>query len=1047
MAHSESPAHLVFRSLRLLGRVHFTLFLLLAGALVFAIGTVVESRHGREEAFAHVYGTAWFDFFLFLIALNLVLAVVIRIPIQRHQWGFVLTHLSIVLLLVGAWISRTFGYEGRLYVPEGHAESELALDAAAVTGTWPADGGSVAEAEFTIPLSGRVSNRVLQRESADAPELRITGHVPEGVAHVDIGAGGPTDPPAVALRVTGPRVRDRAWLIAGDERSGSRTFGRVAVSLVEGEPPAGPFVRIGALSDGRLRLAAPDASGAASVVDLEPGRAVPLGATGLVLEVEQALPHARRQLVVEPASPGHAPGRPYLRLQARKGSEQRTGWLRFGGRERWSVGGSDLEVAYGRAVRRLPFSVHLHDFAIDYHPGSGRPAEYRSHVTVRQEGEPPVESEHVISMNRPLDVAGFRLFQSSYQLGERGRPDATILSVARDPGAPVVYLAFALTTIGIAWYLRRRPTMDEPATEGRPARGRPALKAPTASPKRSATSGAVAARQALVAALLALAGWSVSAGPGRAEPAIAPAGSLPVEATRGWAILSDGRTKPLQTHADELALRVSGRSRLGGFDSLEMLWGWVLAPEDARQRPWVRVDSLELKAELALEPGAKRFAHARLLASDEFRRLVDAGFAKRRMEREPTRLENDAVALYSTLSVLQELMEGRGPAIVPLTQADGSWTPIGSLPPGAAPGAEAVVEGWRSLASAYRAQDAPAFRSAAEGLSVALRGVAPSTYPSAGSLSLELFHEDLNAFGKAWKLYLLGFLVLLFMGFSERRWLHGLGTGLLVLGFVLHAVGIGLRWAIAGRAPVSNMYESLVFMGAGAIALGIVPEVLHRKRFLGMTAGVVGFLTLVFAENLPIDSSISPLVPVLANTYWLSVHVMTIMLSYSAFALAMALGHVALYVSLFQADRTERLSSITATLYRTLQVGILFLAAGIACGAVWANESWGRYWGWDPKETWSLITFFVYLAVVHAHFAGWVREFGLAVTSIIAFMSVVMTYYGVNFVLAAGMHSYGFAEGGRLQALLYVVVELVIVTLAWLRYRAMAAPPGVPAEA
>jgi cytochrome c-type biogenesis protein CcsB len=248
-------------------------------------------------------------------------------------------------------------------------------------------------------------------------------------------------------------------------------------------------------------------------------------------------------------------------------------------------------------------------------------------------------------------------------------------------------------------------------------------------------------------------------------------------------------------------------------------------------------------------------------------------------------------------------------------------------------------------------------------------------------------------------------------------------------------MGLGIRWIIADRAPVSNMYESLVFMGWGAIAIGLVPEFVYRRRFLALAAGLMGFICLAFAENLPIDPAINPLVPVLAHTYWLSVHVMTVMLSYSAFAIAMVLGHVMLLVELvFQRQRVDLLTSLSKLLYKTLQVGVLFLAAGIIFGAIWANESWGRYWGWDPKETWSLITFFVYLAIIHARFAGWLRHFGLAASVILGFLAVVMTYYGVNFILAAGMHAYGFSEGGQIWVGIYTAVELIIIAAAWVRY-------------
>jgi cytochrome c biogenesis factor len=129
-------------------------------------------------------------------------------------------------------------------------------------------------------------------------------------------------------------------------------------------------------------------------------------------------------------------------------------------------------------------------------------------------------------------------------------------------------------------------------------------------------------------------------------------------------------------------------------------------------------------------------------------------------------------------------------------------------------------------------------------------------------------------------------------------------------------------------------------------------------------------------------------------------------------------------------------SALSKALYRTLQIGVLFLAAGIIFGAVWANESWGRYWGWDPKETWSLITLFVYLAIIHARFAGWLGHFGLAASAVLGFLAVIMTYYGVNFILAAGLHSYGFSEGGQIYAALYTVIQIGIVVGAYLGYRA-----------
>jgi cytochrome c-type biogenesis protein CcsB len=514
-----------------------------------------------------------------------------------------------------------------------------------------------------------------------------------------------------------------------------------------------------------------------------------------------------------------------------------------------------------------------------------------------------------------------------------------------------------------------------------------------------------------------------------------PGEGLPVEETRGWAIQADGRVKPLLTHANETVLALTGRESLDGLSSLEILWGYMLAPDDFRKRDYLRVDSLALKAGLELDASQRRFSFETLMGSPPFRRLVEEALQHQRAGEELHGLEKDALGVYAKLDRVAELIRGEALSIVPVLDESGAWSAPGDLRSAEDPAGKAISQGLALLATAYAEKNAEAFREAARSLSAALRSVAPEAYPSESEIDRELFYEDFNPFGKAWKLYLLSFLLLLLMGFSKQPWGYRLGLLFLLAGFLCHTFGVGARWAIAGRAPVSDMYESLVFMGWGAIALGLLPEMLYRQRFIGLAAALTGFLCLGFAENLPIDSAINPLVPVLAHTFWLSVHVMTIMLAYSALALTMVLGHVVLYLELFRPGSSDLLRTLSKLLYRTLQVGLLFLAAGIVFGAVWANESWGRYWGWDPKETWSLITFFVYLAIIHARFAGWIRDFGLAASSILGFLAVVMTYYGVNFILASGLHSYGFSEGGQFYVLLYALIEIALISAAFLRRR------------
>lgn len=895
--------------------------LLLGGAAIMTVGTLIESRDTRDAAWSAIYGTPWFDFFLFLIGVNLAVAVINRIPIQRHQWPFVLTHFAIVVLLAGAWISRSFGYEGRMVIFEGERQNQLLLDSLEVRTRW-LDGrsaqspGGETTVGYALPRGSEIAALQLRAEGGGHPGVRIIEFVPEGAAAMHI-------------------------------------------------------------------------------------------------------------------APGRRDGRAYVRIEARLDGKRDRRWLARGSSHTFTFPeGRALEVAFGTQTRAVPFSIALEKFELIHHPGSNRAAEYRSYVRVTRDEIGDAPRDVWITMNHPLDVAGFRLFQSSYQLGEEGRPDATVLAVSYDPGVPIVYVAFVLIALGIAWGLRT-PRPHAALAASRRA-GADQSSSPFRLPAAARMSrGSVTSRFLLTLALTVIAGLAAApASRAQASPPIAA--QVPLEETRGWAILADGRAKPIQTYANETALLLTGRERLDGLSSLEIFWGYALAAETFGDRPYIRIDSLDLKAKLGLEASDRRFSFNALVRNRALQELVTRALGRERDGFELDRVERDALAAYQKLEWVAGLISNEALTIVPFLDARGGWTSPVRLAHTRNPSLRAIYDRFGKLARAHRDADRAAFAREARALTAALRSANPTVYPPASRIARELFYEDFNAFGWAWKLYLAGFLVVMLVGFSARPWGYATGLTLISAGFVCHSTGIGIRWDIAGRAPVSNLYESLVFMGWGAIALGLGLEVAHRKRFPALSAGLIGFLCLAFSENLPIDSAINPLVPVLANTSWLAVHVMTIMLSYAALALAMVLGHAILGVELARRDRGELLSSMTKLLHRTLQIGILFLAAGIMFGAVWANESWGRYWGWDPKETWSLITFFVYLAIIHARFAGWLHAFGLAVSAVLGFLAVIMTYYGVNFILSAGMHAYGFAEGGQLYVAAYAVIEVALIIAAYL---------------
>ena len=302
-------------------------------------------------------------------------------------------------------------------------------------------------------------------------------------------------------------------------------------------------------------------------------------------------------------------------------------------------------------------------------------------------------------------------------------------------------------------------------------------------------------------------------------------------------------------------------------------------------------------------------------------------------------------------------------------------------------------------------------------------------------ISIEVAYQKLHPFRWAWILYLLAGLTLLAIP-GKAGYLSGwvfAGSG-----FLLQVLGFVLRTLISGRAPVTNMYESVVWVAFGTILFALIFEAIYRSRYFLLGAVPVAVASLILADTQPVilDASISPLVPVLADNFWLTTHVLTITLSYGAFALALGIGHIVLGKAILGSKASPALNNY---LYRTLQIGVLLLAVGTILGGVWANYSWGRFWDWDPKETWALIAMLVYLFLLHGRIAGKWAGFGMAVGAVLAFQSIIMAWYGVNFILGVGLHSYGFGSGGLPGAVVFVSVELLFVAVAVLRNRSLSA--------
>jgi ABC-type transport system involved in cytochrome c biogenesis permease subunit len=239
------------------------------------------------------------------------------------------------------------------------------------------------------------------------------------------------------------------------------------------------------------------------------------------------------------------------------------------------------------------------------------------------------------------------------------------------------------------------------------------------------------------------------------------------------------------------------------------------------------------------------------------------------------------------------------------------------------------------------------------------------------------------------------------------------------------------RIYVSGRAPITNMYETVLFSGFGALLLAlIIGHYRNEKKFIlvGLTYNAMTMMMINFAHGM-LNPHIGPLVPVLRDNFWLSTHVTTIILSYSALALSWILANFALIQKKFKGISVTDEKYFIDLIYTTLKYGTVMLGAGVILGGVWADYSWGRFWGWDPKETWSLIVLFIYMAIIHGKYTTWIPNSRFIPMVAGAFMSVMMAWFGVNYILATGLHSYGFSEGGAIFLGSFFLIQIIILVL------------------
>ena len=497
-----------------------------------------------------------------------------------------------------------------------------------------------------------------------------------------------------------------------------------------------------------------------------------------------------------------------------------------------------------------------------------------------------------------------------------------------------------------------------------------------------------------------------------------------LNSARELPIQHNGRVKPLDTFARQTLKLVYGSERWQKKPAIDFLLGHMTEPAILRERRFIRLDYSELKNTLSLPADEHFFTYDELEPGQEkVEELVRAAKAKRDKDLRPSKLEQKAELLYTKLRTVEELVSGDGFKFIP-SPGHGAWlSPYAVSPP--------FLPDFKALIQLYQTKDFAAFeKSAKEWKGKVAEG---SALVSPWKIALEVQYSSMKPFQVSAFFYFLSLFILTL--FKRQGVLYRLGLAALFTAVLFHTLGLGLRVIILGRPPVSNMYESVIFMNWALIVFALVFWLIKRNAAVLVTGAAVSGFVMLYGGLLPLDTGLEVLVPVLRSNYWLSIHVMTVVSSYGAFGLAMGLGHRHLFCVARGRFNKRSEKESAELIYKIIQLGVILIGTGTVLGGVWANESWGRFWGWDPKETWALITFLGYLIIVHLKFAKKLSHFQLALGSVLGFLLVLMTWYGVNFVLGRGLHSYGAGTGGMHWIVYYLVLEAAFVGWALLKTR------------
>ncbi|SHJ70043.1 cytochrome c biogenesis protein CcsA [Pseudozobellia thermophila] len=1050
-----------FQKLLFSTRLMAMLFLVFAVAMAF--GTFIESKYSTETARIWIYNAWWFEAIMVFFVINFAGNIKRYRLLRWEKWPVLLLHLSWILIIVGAFITRYISFEGMMPIREGQTERIFYSDKTFLT------------AYVDGEIDGQQKRKTLQEDlivtaediKSNLPWNSDFNGQPFTISYVGFIDGAkegliPDENGKQYLKIVeaGDGQRHEHFLEDGQVANihnvlfalNKETEGAINIFVSDStyqikSPFEGGFMRMADQLQGQvakdslqtLQLRSLYNMAGMQFVIPEP---VVKGSYGVVQVPREEVTEASLDaLIVEISSNGETVQKKVL---GGKGTADFT--------ERFNVGGLDFMLSYGSKVYELPFGIKLNDFIAEKYPGTEKGySSFMSKVTI--EDERPFDYD--IYMNHILDHRGYRFFQSSFHPDEKG----TVLSVNHDKwGTWITYIGYFLLytgLMGIMFFGKTRFKDLGKALEK--------LK----SKKAKLTT-------ALMVGLILNVSGQHTADDGHDHSVQMPT-QLQIDSLIRTTVVSvehaekfgklviqddGGRMKPIHTFSSELLRKLSLKDKFRDMDADQVFLSMMLNPPAWYNAEFLAIDKKgqndSLRHVIGV-PEGKEYAKATDFFDERGNYKLEPYLRAATATNNPNQFEKDIKEVNIRLSLLDQALSGRIVKIFPLLNDENNkWISAVEYRGGQYQVHDSLYANFiknsmpyylMTLRKAIESDDYTDADKLLEAFKQNQKNHGSEVLPSEAKINTEVVYNKLNIFNHLYRLYavvgVLMFFVLIFRIFKDRsiwRVATYFFKGTIIIMFLWHTAGLILRWYISGHAPWSDAYESILYVSWATMGMGLL---FARKSDMTLAASAfVTSMLLFIAHQNWVDPSISNLVPVL-DSYWLMIHVAVIVGSYGPLIVGAILGLVCLLLIIMTTKKNKKrmelnIQELTIINELALTVGLVMLTIGNFLGGQWANESWGRYWGWDPKETWALISIMVYAFVIHARLVPGLRgKWTFNFLSLIAVGSIMMTYFGVNYYLV-GLHSYGQSGAAAITPdyVWYIALGMLLIgAISYWRYR------------